>query len=153
MRTAKKLGIKTVAVYSEPDRHALHVKMASIFNNFTNLNNLMTLNLTFIHFKANEAYFIGSAPSVDSYLNINKIISVAKMSNSQVFFLVQLILFCQLLYFFIKKNFLLFSRLFIQDMDFYLKIQISLNSWQKKKLHLLALQHLRWFQWALKGIL
>jgi acetyl/propionyl-CoA carboxylase alpha subunit len=30
MRTAKKLGVKTVAVYSEADRHALHVKMASI---------------------------------------------------------------------------------------------------------------------------
>ncbi|CAI2181581.1 5518_t:CDS:10 [Funneliformis geosporum] len=56
MQTAKKLGIKTVAVYSEADRHALH---------------------------ADEAYLIGSAPSADSYLNINKIISVAKLSNSQ----------------------------------------------------------------------
>lgn len=27
MRTAKELGIKTVAVYSEPDAHAQHVKM------------------------------------------------------------------------------------------------------------------------------
>ncbi|RIA90454.1 carbamoyl-phosphate synthase L chain, ATP binding domain-containing protein [Glomus cerebriforme] len=59
MRTAKKLGVKTVAVYSEADRHALHVKMAD------------------------EAYLIGPAPSAESYLNMNKIISVAKMSNSQ----------------------------------------------------------------------
>lgn len=29
MRTAKKLGIKTVAVFSDADRNALHVKMAS----------------------------------------------------------------------------------------------------------------------------
>ncbi|RGB41928.1 carbamoyl-phosphate synthase L chain, ATP binding domain-containing protein, partial [Rhizophagus diaphanus] len=59
MRTAKKLGVKTVAVYSEADRNALHVKMAY------------------------EAYLIGPAPSAESYLNINKIISAAKMSNSQ----------------------------------------------------------------------
>ena len=30
MRTAKKLGIKTVAVYSEVDRDSLHVKMVSL---------------------------------------------------------------------------------------------------------------------------
>ena len=28
MRTAKRMGIKTVAVFSEPDRHSLHVRMA-----------------------------------------------------------------------------------------------------------------------------
>ena len=28
MRTAKRMGIKTVAVFSEPDRHSLHVQMA-----------------------------------------------------------------------------------------------------------------------------
>ncbi|CAG8837233.1 11425_t:CDS:2, partial [Racocetra persica] len=59
IRTAKKLGIKTVAVYSEADKHSLHVKMAD------------------------DAYLIGPAPSSESYLNIEKIIAVAKESGSQ----------------------------------------------------------------------
>ncbi|KAI8099673.1 carbamoyl-phosphate synthase L chain, ATP binding domain-containing protein [Halteromyces radiatus] len=59
MRTAKKLGIKTVAVYSEADVHAQHVKMAD------------------------EAYLIGPAPSAQSYLDINKILDVARLTGSQ----------------------------------------------------------------------
>ncbi|XP_045451385.1 methylcrotonoyl-CoA carboxylase subunit alpha, mitochondrial [Melitaea cinxia] len=59
MRTAKKLGIKTVAVYSDVDKHAMHVEMAD------------------------EAYNIGPAPSSQSYLNASKILEVAKKSNSQ----------------------------------------------------------------------
>ncbi|KAG0237809.1 Methylcrotonoyl-CoA carboxylase subunit alpha, mitochondrial [Actinomortierella wolfii] len=59
MRTAKKLGIKTVAVYSDADRNALHVKMAD------------------------EAYNIGPAPSAESYLKVDKIIEVAKKSGAQ----------------------------------------------------------------------
>ncbi|CAG8519324.1 15020_t:CDS:10 [Acaulospora morrowiae] len=59
MRTAKKLGIKAVAVYSEADKHSLHVKMAD------------------------ESHLIGPAPSSESYLNIDKIISVAKNSGAQ----------------------------------------------------------------------
>ncbi|KAF0411575.1 carbamoyl-phosphate synthase L chain, ATP binding domain-containing protein [Gigaspora margarita] len=59
IRTAKKLGIKSVAVYSEADKHSLHVKMAD------------------------DAYLIGPAPSSESYLNIDKIIAVAKESSSQ----------------------------------------------------------------------
>ena len=54
MRTAKKMGIKTVAVYSEIDRHAPHVKYAD------------------------EAVCIGPAPSNQSYLRGDKIIEVAK---------------------------------------------------------------------------
>jgi len=54
MRTAKKMGIKTVAVYSTADRNALHVKYAD------------------------EAVLIGEAPSSESYLRGDKIISVAK---------------------------------------------------------------------------
>ena len=54
MRTAKKMGIKTVAVYSEADRNALHVKYAD------------------------EAVCIGPAPSNQSYLRGDKIIEVAK---------------------------------------------------------------------------
>jgi propionyl-CoA carboxylase alpha chain len=54
MQTAKKMGIKTVAVFSEVDRHAPHVKFAD------------------------EAVCIGPAPSNQSYLKGDKIIEVAK---------------------------------------------------------------------------
>ncbi|WP_400079012.1 acetyl-CoA carboxylase biotin carboxylase subunit [Winogradskyella sp. R77965] len=54
MRTAKKMGIKTVAVYSEADRNALHVRYAD------------------------QAVCIGPAPSNQSYLRGDKIIEVAK---------------------------------------------------------------------------
>ena len=57
MRTAKKMGIKTVAVYSTADRNAPHVKYAD------------------------EAVLIGEAPSNQSYLLGNKIIDVAKSLN------------------------------------------------------------------------
>ncbi|PWK17422.1 acetyl-CoA carboxylase biotin carboxylase subunit [Xanthomarina spongicola] len=57
MRTAKKMGIKTVAVYSTADRHAPHVKYAD------------------------EAVLIGEAPSNQSYLLGDKIIEVAKSLN------------------------------------------------------------------------
>jgi acetyl-CoA carboxylase biotin carboxylase subunit len=58
MRTAKKMGIKTVAVYSEAD-----------------------VNMPFVKF-ADEAYLIGPAPSAQSYLLANKIIEVAKLSGT-----------------------------------------------------------------------
>lgn len=54
MRTAKKMGIKTVAVYSTADRNSPHVRFAD------------------------EAVLIGEAPSNQSYLLGNKIIDVAK---------------------------------------------------------------------------
>jgi acetyl-CoA carboxylase biotin carboxylase subunit len=54
MKTAQKMGIKTVAVYSTIDRNALHVKFAD------------------------EAVCIGEAPSSQSYLRGDKIIEVAK---------------------------------------------------------------------------
>ncbi len=57
MRTAKKMGIKTVAVYSTADRNAPHVKYAD------------------------EAVLIGEAPSNKSYLLGDKIIEVAKSLN------------------------------------------------------------------------
>ncbi|KAM3581946.1 hypothetical protein VKS41_005386 [Umbelopsis sp. WA50703] len=59
MRTAKDLGIKTVAVYSEADANAQHVKLAD------------------------EAYLIGPAASALSYLDTDKILSVAKTSGAQ----------------------------------------------------------------------
>jgi len=52
MRTCKKMGIKTVAVYSEADREALHVKFAD------------------------EAYLLGPPPSSQSYLLGDKIIEI-----------------------------------------------------------------------------
>ncbi len=57
IRTAKKLGITCIAVYSEADVEAQHVK------------------------QADEAYCIGQAPSQDSYLNINKLIKLAKQQQ------------------------------------------------------------------------
>ena len=54
MKTVKKMGIKTVAVFSEADRNAPHVLLAD------------------------EAVCIGEAPSNKSYLRGDKIIEVAK---------------------------------------------------------------------------
>ncbi|KAI8850214.1 3-methylcrotonoyl-CoA carboxylase, subunit alpha [Chytridium lagenaria] len=59
MRTAKKLGIKSVAVYSEADTNAMHVAMAD------------------------EAFLIGPAASQESYLKMEKIIDVAKRAGAQ----------------------------------------------------------------------
>src|SRR5437867_4876548 len=55
--SCKELGIKTVAVFSEADRHALHVRFAD------------------------EAICIGPPRSADSYLNIPSVISAAEVSN------------------------------------------------------------------------
>lgn len=57
IKTARKLGIATVAVYSDADRNALHVKMAD------------------------ESVHIGAAPAKDSYLDIDRIIDVAVSLN------------------------------------------------------------------------
>lgn len=59
VRTAKKLGVETVAVYSDADRDSMHVKLAD------------------------EAYNIGPAASTLSYLRQDAIIEVAKRSKSQ----------------------------------------------------------------------
>ncbi len=53
LRAAKAMGIQTVAVYSEADTNALHVQ------------------------EADEAYCIGPAPSLESYLRIDKLIEIA----------------------------------------------------------------------------
>ena len=54
MKTSRKMGIATVAVYSDADRKALHVRMAD------------------------EAVHIGPSPAIESYLVIDKIINAAK---------------------------------------------------------------------------
>jgi propionyl-CoA carboxylase alpha chain len=59
IKTAKKLGIATVAVYSEADRDALHVELAD------------------------EAVLLGPAPSRESYLVADKIIAAAKQTHAQ----------------------------------------------------------------------
>uniref|UniRef100_A0A8C2ZKY9 Methylcrotonoyl-CoA carboxylase subunit alpha, mitochondrial n=1 Tax=Cyclopterus lumpus TaxID=8103 RepID=A0A8C2ZKY9_CYCLU len=58
MRTAKKMGIRSVAVYSDADRDSMHVAMAD------------------------EAYHIGPPPSQQSYLSMEKVLEVAKTSGS-----------------------------------------------------------------------
>jgi 3-methylcrotonyl-CoA carboxylase alpha subunit len=60
IRTAKRMGLRTIAVYSDADANARHVKMAD------------------------EAWLIGPAPARDSYLNIERIIDAAKMSGAEV---------------------------------------------------------------------
>ncbi|MBP7409570.1 MAG: acetyl-CoA carboxylase biotin carboxylase subunit [Flavobacteriales bacterium] len=58
IRTAREMGIKTVAVYSTADRESLHVRFAD------------------------EAVCIGPPPSKDSYLNMVRIIAAAEITNA-----------------------------------------------------------------------
>ncbi len=57
--TARRLGVRTVAVYSDADAHAKHVALCD------------------------EAHAIGPAPAKDSYLRIERIIAAAKASGAQ----------------------------------------------------------------------
>jgi acetyl-CoA/propionyl-CoA carboxylase biotin carboxyl carrier protein len=59
MRTLEEMGIASVAVYSEIDRDALHVQ------------------------RADEAYLLGPAEAAQSYLNVEKILEVAKESGAE----------------------------------------------------------------------
>lgn len=59
IRSAKKLAIKTVAVYSDVDRDSMHVQMAD------------------------EAYHIGGAASSESYLRADRILAVCKRTGAQ----------------------------------------------------------------------
>ncbi|MFM9023440.1 MAG: biotin carboxylase N-terminal domain-containing protein, partial [Solirubrobacterales bacterium] len=54
IRACQELGISTVAVYSEIDRDALHVKAAD------------------------EAYLLGPGPAAESYLNVDRILEVIR---------------------------------------------------------------------------
>ena len=59
IKTAKQMGIKTVAVFSDADRNALHVQMAD------------------------EAVNIGPPPANQSYIDIKKVISAVKKTNAR----------------------------------------------------------------------
>ncbi|HKX76827.1 MAG TPA: acetyl-CoA carboxylase biotin carboxylase subunit [Acidimicrobiia bacterium] len=59
IRTAKEMGLRTIAVYSELDRDALHVQLAD------------------------EAWNIGPAPPAESYLNAANILRVARASKAE----------------------------------------------------------------------
>ncbi len=59
LRACHELGIRTVAIFSDADRNAMHVR------------------------QAHEAYYIGPPPARDSYLLIDKIIEVAKQSGAE----------------------------------------------------------------------
>ncbi|MFL5862306.1 MAG: biotin carboxylase N-terminal domain-containing protein, partial [Solirubrobacteraceae bacterium] len=59
IRACEELGIATVAVYSELDRDALHVR------------------------RADEAYLLGAGPATDSYLNIDKLLEVINQSGTE----------------------------------------------------------------------
>ena len=59
MRTLEELGIGSVAVYSEPDRDAPHVR------------------------RADEAYLLGPGPASESYLVVEKILEVAQQSGAE----------------------------------------------------------------------
>jgi acetyl-CoA carboxylase, biotin carboxylase subunit len=59
IRACRELGLATVAVFSEIDRHSLHVRYAD------------------------EAYLLGPAPSRDSYLRGDKILDIARKSSAQ----------------------------------------------------------------------
>ena len=58
-RTAKRLGLRTIAVYSRADAHALHVRLCD------------------------EAHLLGPAPAAESYLVIDKLIAAAKASRAE----------------------------------------------------------------------
>ncbi|XP_037076181.1 methylcrotonoyl-CoA carboxylase subunit alpha, mitochondrial-like [Pollicipes pollicipes] len=58
IRTARRMGVRTVAVYSDADRQALHVAMAD------------------------EAYHIGAAASQQSYLRADRILAVARRAGA-----------------------------------------------------------------------
>ena len=59
IRALKEIGVASVAVYSDADRESLHTRLAD------------------------EAYHIGPAPAAESYLNIEKLVMVAKRSGVQ----------------------------------------------------------------------
>jgi propionyl-CoA carboxylase alpha chain len=58
IKTAKRMGINTIAIYSEADANSLHVQMAD------------------------EAVFLGGVLASESYLHIDKIVNIAKKTGA-----------------------------------------------------------------------
>src|SRR3954451_7872669 len=58
-RTARRLGTRTIAVFSEPDENALHVRLCD------------------------EAHLIGPAPARESYLRIDRLVEVARGTGAE----------------------------------------------------------------------
>ena len=86
MRTSRKLGIRTVAVYSEADRNAMHVAMVSQKKMVIFFFSFLVLVIAFsrLPLQANEAHCIGPPPSSESYLRQDRIVEVAKATGAQV---------------------------------------------------------------------
>ena len=59
IKTARRMGIRTIAVYSDADREAMHVKLAD------------------------EAVHIGPSPAAQSYLIADKIIAACKATGAE----------------------------------------------------------------------
>src|SRR5690554_472103 len=59
IRTARELGMRTIAIYSELDRDARHVQLAD------------------------EAWFVGPAPAAESYLNQDRVLQIAREANAE----------------------------------------------------------------------
>src|SRR4029450_4056942 len=59
IRACRELGIKTVAIYSDVDRDALHVRFAD------------------------EAYHCGAPPSAESYLRMDRIVGIARQAGAE----------------------------------------------------------------------
>jgi 3-methylcrotonyl-CoA carboxylase alpha subunit len=59
IRTCRELGIKSIAVYSEADEHAIHRRLAD------------------------ESYLLGPAPASESYLNVGRLVEVIERSGAE----------------------------------------------------------------------
>lgn len=89
IKTARKLGIRTVSVYSDADKNSMHVQLAD------------------------EAYYIGKPPAKESYLLGEKILDIAKRVNANV------LLFYLFFLFFLGHDFRIFPQFFkIEIHDF-----------------------------------
>ena len=59
IRACREMDIRTVAIYSDADRSALHVR------------------------KADEAYYVGASPAAESYLRVDRILDLARQSQAE----------------------------------------------------------------------